>query len=183
MMKGSHHQELVEKTRGLAPIRTAVVHPVDTVSLLGAVEAAKEKLIIPVLVGPETKIRAAAEQAKLDLSSYELVPTEHSHAAAAQAVALARDRKVEALMKGSLHTDEFMGAIVHEEKLHTARRMSHVFVIDAPDYPRPFTLLRYVRLRDAGLGSLRRGRSCKRKGVGFGCDLTSRGAGLEGVSV
>jgi phosphate acetyltransferase len=65
------------------------------------------------------------------------VPTEHSHAAAAQAVALARDRKVEALMKGSLHTDEFMGAIVHEEKLHTTRSMSHVFVIDAPDYPRP----------------------------------------------
>jgi len=64
------------------------------------------------------------------------VPTEHSHAAAAAAVALARDRKVEALMKGSLHTDEFMGAIVHEEKLHTARRMSHVFVIDCPDYPR-----------------------------------------------
>ena len=119
------------------PIRTAVVHPVDTVSLLGAIEAAKEKLIVPVLVGPETKIRAAAEQAKLDISAYELVPTEHSHAAAAEAVALARDHKVEALMKGSLHTDEFMGAIVHEEKLRTARRMSHVFVIDAPDYPRP----------------------------------------------
>jgi phosphate acetyltransferase/phosphate butyryltransferase len=137
MMMGRHHQELIEKTRGLAPIRTAVVHPVDTVSLLGAIEAAKEKLIIPVLVGPEAKIRAAAEQANLDLSAYELVPTEHSHAAAAQAVALARDHKVEALMKGSLHTDEFMGAIVHEEKLRTARRMSHVFVIDAPDYPRP----------------------------------------------
>jgi phosphate acetyltransferase len=137
MMKGHHHQELIKKTRGLAPIRTAVVHPVDTVSLLGAIEAAKEKLIIPVLVGPETKIRAAAEQAKLDLSAYELVRTEHSHAAAAQAVALARDRKVEALMKGSLHIDEFMGAIVHEEKLHTSRRTSHVFVVNAPDYPRP----------------------------------------------
>ncbi len=136
MMKGRHHQEFIQKTRGLAPIRTAVVHPVDTVSLLGAVEAAKEKLIVPVLVGPETKIRAAADRAKLDLSPYELVPTEHSHAAAAAAVALARDHKVEALMKGSLHTDEFMGAIVNEEKLRTARRMSHVFVIDAPDYPR-----------------------------------------------
>jgi phosphate acetyltransferase len=137
MMKGSHHQALIEKARGLEPIRTAVVHPVDTVSLLGAIEAAKEKLIIPVLIGPEKKIRAAAEQAKLELSGYELVGTEHSHAAATQAVALARDHKVEALMKGSLHTDEFMGAIVREEKLHTARRMSHVFVIDAPDYPRP----------------------------------------------
>ena len=81
------------------------MHPVDSVSLLGAVEAAKEKLIIPVLVGPEAKIRAAAEHAKLDLSAYEIVPTEHCHAAAAQAVVLARDQKVEALMKGSLHTD------------------------------------------------------------------------------
>jgi len=137
MMKGRHHQALIKKTRGLDPIRTAVVHPVDTVSLVGAIEAAKEKLVVPVLVGPERRIRAAAEQAKLDISGYELVATEHSHAAAAQAVALARDHKVEALMKGSLHTDEFMGAIVHEEKLRTARRMSHVFVIDAPDYPRP----------------------------------------------
>lgn len=132
-----HHQALVDKARKLPPIRTAVVHPVDTVSLAGAVEAAREKLIVPVLVGPEKKIRAAAEQAGLDISAYELVPTEHSHAAAAAAVVLARDLKVEALMKGSLHTDEFMGAIVHEEKLRTARRMSHVFVIDCPDYPRP----------------------------------------------
>ena len=135
--RGRHYQQLVQQTQGLEPIRTAVVHPVDTVSLLGAIEAAKANLIVPVLVGPETKIRAAAEQARLDLSPYELVPTEHSHAAAAQAVALARDRQVEALMKGSLHTDEFMGAIVGEEKLRTARRISHVFVIDAPGYPRP----------------------------------------------
>ena len=136
-MQGRHYQDLIEKTRGLDPIRTAVVHPVDAVSLQGAVEAAREKLIVPVLVGPEAKIRAAALEAKLDLSPFELLPTEHSHAAAAQAVALACDRKVEALMKGSLHTDEFMGAIVHEEKLHTARRMSHVFAVDCPAYPRP----------------------------------------------
>ena len=71
MMKGHHHQALIDKTRGLDPVRTAVVHPVDTVSLIGAVEAAKEKLIVPVLVGPEKKIRAAAEQAKVDLSGYE----------------------------------------------------------------------------------------------------------------
>jgi phosphate acetyltransferase len=136
-MTGRHHQNLIKKARGLPPIRTAVVHPVDTVSLVGAIEAAKHKLIVPVLVGPEHKIRAAARVAKVDLSPYELVPTEHSEAAAVEAVALARDRKVEALMKGSLHTDEFMGAIVKEEKLRTARRMSHVFVIDVPDYPRP----------------------------------------------
>lgn len=95
-MKGRHHREFIQKTRGLTPIRTAVVHPVDTVSLLGAIEAAKERLIIPVLIGPEAKIRAAAEQAKLDLSGYQLVPTEHSHAAAAQGVApraIARSRR------------------------------------------------------------------------------------------
>ena len=132
-----HHQELIEKARGLKPIRTAVVHPVDTVSLLGAIKAAEAGLIEPVLVGPQAAIAAAAAEAKLDLSPYQLVATEHSHASAAQAVALARDFKVEALMKGSLHTDEFMSAIVAEEKLRTARRMSHVFVIDLPGYPRP----------------------------------------------
>ena len=132
-----HHSRLLQRTQTLPPIRTGVVHPVDIESLLGAIEAADAGLIDPVLVGPATKIRGAAEQIKADISAYELVPTEHSHAAAAKAVELARDSKVEALMKGSLHTDEFMGAVVHEEKLRTARRMSHVFVIDAPCYPRP----------------------------------------------
>ena len=136
-MNGRHHRSLIEKTRGLTPLRTAVVHPVDAVSLEGAIAAAEQKLIVPVLVGPEAKIRAAAEAAKLDLAGYDIVSTEHSAAAAAQAVALARDLKVEALMKGSLHTDEFMAAILNEEKLRTAKRMTHVFVIDVPDYPRP----------------------------------------------
>lgn len=135
--KGRQYQQLIQKARDLPPLRTAVVHPVDDVSLCGAVEAAQAELIVPVLVGPEAKIRAVAEQAKLDLSPYEIVPTEHSHAAAALAAALARDRKVEALMKGSLHTDEFMAAIVAEEGLRTERRMSHIFVIDTPLYPRP----------------------------------------------
>lgn len=133
---GRPYQQLLGRAQGLAPLRTAVVHPVDPTSLLGAVEAAKAKLIVPVLVGPEARIRAAAAQAAVDLTAYEFVPTEHSHAAAARAVELARDRKVEALMKGSLHTDEFMGAIVAEERLRTARRMSHVFVIDVPGYSR-----------------------------------------------
>ena len=125
-------------TKGLEPIRTAVVHPVDTVSLLGAVEAARAKLIVPVLVGPEHKIRAAAAQAQLDLSPYEIVATEHSDAAAEVAVAMARSGRAEALMKGALHTDELMRAVVdHERGLRTARRISHVFAIDAPGYPRP----------------------------------------------
>ena len=132
-----HHTRLIQQTNGLPPIRTAVVHPVDVESLSGAIEAATAGLINPVLVGPAARIQAAADQIKMDISPYELVPTEHSHAAAAKAVELARDLKVEALMKGSLHTDEFMGTIVREEKLRTARRMSHVFVMDAPCYPRP----------------------------------------------
>ncbi|MBU6463864.1 MAG: bifunctional enoyl-CoA hydratase/phosphate acetyltransferase [Bradyrhizobium sp.] len=136
-MDGRHRQNLVKQAQGLPPIRTAVVHPVDEVSLLGAIKAAEANLIVPVLVGPKQKIRSAAIEAKVNLSPYELVPTEHSHAAAANAVELAVGQKVEALMKGSLHTDEFMGAIVHEEKLYTERRMSHVFVIDTPGYPRP----------------------------------------------
>lgn len=130
------YQQLLKRAQGLTPLRTAIVHPVDASSLLGAVEAAKAKLIVPVLIGPEARIRAAAVEAAVDITAYEFVPTEHSHAAAARAVALARDRKVEALMKGSLHTDEFMGAIVAEERLRTSRRMSHVFAIDVPGYSR-----------------------------------------------
>jgi len=136
--KGRRYEHLIEMTRGLAPIRTAVVHPVDMPSLLGAVEAARASLIVPVLIGPEAKIRAVAEQAQLDLAPYEIVPTEHSHAASIAAVALARAGKVEALMKGALHTDELMHAVVDAERgLRTARRISHVFAIDAPLYPRP----------------------------------------------
>ncbi len=131
--KGRRYENLIEMTRGLAPITTAVVHPVDTVSLLGAIEAARAGLIVPILVGPETRIRAAATQAGLDLSPYEIVATEHSEAAAAKAVAMARTGRVEALMKGSLHTEELMHAVVdHDLGLRTARRISHVYAIDAP---------------------------------------------------
>ena len=135
--KGRRYERLIEMTRGLDPIRTAVVYPVDTPSLLGAVEAGRAKLIVPVLVGPESKIRAAAAQAQLDLTPYEIVSTEHSEAAAMQAVAMARAGKVEALMKGALHTDELMRPVVDgDHGLRTARRISHVFAIDAPGYPR-----------------------------------------------
>jgi len=133
--KGRRYELLIEMTRGLDPIRTAVVHPVDTPSLLGAVEAARANLIVPILVGPEARIRAAAALAEVDLAPYEIVSTEHSDAAAAQAVTMARAGKVEALMKGALHTDELMHAVVDgEHGLRTARRISHVFAIDAPGY-------------------------------------------------
>ena len=135
--RGHRYERLIAMTRGLEPIRTAVVHPVDTASLLGAVEAARAKLIVPILIGPEAKIRATAAQAQLDLAPYEIVATEHSDAAAAEAVAMARAGKVEALMKGALHTDELMHAVVAPDRgLQTARRISHVFAIDAPHYPR-----------------------------------------------
>ncbi len=136
--KGHGYERLIVMTKGLAPIRTAVVHPVDTPSLLGAVEAARARLIVPVLIGPEARIRAAAAQAGLDLSPYEIVPTAHSDAAAAKAVAMVRAGNVEALMKGALHTDELMRAVVDRELgLRTDRRISHVFAIDAPSYRRP----------------------------------------------
>jgi phosphate acetyltransferase/phosphate butyryltransferase len=113
------------------------VHPVDDASIQGAAEAHAQGLIHAVLVGPEAKIRRAAEAAGVDLAGMEIVAVEHSHAAAATAVALARDGKVEALMKGALHTDELMAAVVRSDAgLRTARRLSHVFAIDAPNYPR-----------------------------------------------
>ena len=133
--RGRYYQQLLAQCRGLPPLKTAVVHPVDALSLTGAIEAAKAGLIEPVLVGPEHKIRAAA--AGVDISPYTLFATEHSHAAAAKAVELARDHAVEAIMKGSLHTDELMHAVIGEPAIHTDRRMSHVFVIDVPSHPRP----------------------------------------------
>jgi phosphotransacetylase/acyl dehydratase len=135
---GVWYRHLLDLAEGLPPIRTAVVHPVDSNALLGAIEAARATLIIPVLVGPTDKIHAVATAQNLDLSAYTMVPTEHSHAAAAQAVALARAGEVDALMKGSLHTDELMQAAVAPGiGLATDRRMSHVFVLEVPTYPRP----------------------------------------------
>jgi phosphate acetyltransferase/phosphate butyryltransferase len=129
--------ELVKLAQRLPPVRTAVVHPVDPPSLAGAVEAAAAGLIVPVLVGPEARIRAAAKAAGIDLGGHEIVSTEHSHQAAARAVALARSGEVAALMKGTLHTDELMRAVLDATLgLRTARRATHVFIIDAPLYPR-----------------------------------------------
>lgn len=136
--RGARYQQLIELTKGLEPIRTAVVHPVDRYSLLGALDAAKANLIVPTLIGPEAKIREAAEAADLDLTPYRLIPTAHSHEAAAKAVSMARAGEVEALMKGSLHTDEFMHEVIARDTgLATERRVSHVFVMDVPTYPRP----------------------------------------------
>jgi phosphate acetyltransferase len=131
-------QKIFEQAHGQPPVTTAVVHPCDPESLLGALDAAAKGLITPVLVGPEAKIRAAAAAAGVALAGVRIVATEHSHAAADRAVAMARGGEVEALMKGSLHTDELMGAVVAEATgLRTERRVSHVFVMDVPTYPKP----------------------------------------------
>lgn len=128
---------LLQACEGLTPARCAVVHPCDADSLGGAIESARLGLIEPVLVGPSAKILAVAEAQGLDLTPYRLVDAPHSHAAAEAAVALARDGEVQSLMKGSLHTDELMGAVVNGTTgLRTERRISHVFVLDVPAYPR-----------------------------------------------
>ncbi len=136
--RGARYRRLIELTKGLEPLRTAVVHPVDRNSLLGAIDAARAGLIVPLLVGPEAKIRAVAATESVDLGPYKLVATRHSHEAAERAVAMARTGEVEALMKGSLHTDELMQEVVAKETgLRTGRRISHVFVVDVPTYARP----------------------------------------------
>jgi phosphate acetyltransferase len=132
---------LLGKAKGLKPLKTAVVHPVDAFSLEGAVKAAAEGMIDPILVGPEAKIRKIAEEQKLDISKLELLPTHHSHAAAAAAVELALAGKVEALMKGKLSTDELLLAALDKQTgLRTGRRMSHVFVLNVPRYSKPLFL-------------------------------------------
>jgi phosphate acetyltransferase len=133
------HARLFEMARTSAPLPTAVVHPVDDLSLEGAVAAASEGLIEPLLVGPAGRIERAADEAGLDISAWEIVNCPHSDAAAARGVALVREGRAEALMKGALHTEELMKAVLHSELgLRTERRMSHCFVIDVPDFPKPF---------------------------------------------
>ena len=139
--RGARYAQLIEATRKLDPIRIAVVHPCDELSLSGAIEAMREGLILPVLVGPAAKIRATAEKLGRPIDGIELVDVPHSHAAAARAVELARSGDVRALMKGALHTDELMSAVVDAATgLRTERRMSHVFALDVPTYPKPLLL-------------------------------------------
>ncbi|WP_158752115.1 bifunctional enoyl-CoA hydratase/phosphate acetyltransferase [Acidobacterium sp. S8] len=131
---GKYEQMLVT-CKNMKPIPTAVAHPCEASALSGAVEAANLGIIIPILVGPRDKIEATAKSAGLDISSFEIVDTSHSNASAAKAVELVRLAQAELLMKGSLHTDELMAAVVSREGgLRTGRRISHVFVMDIPTY-------------------------------------------------
>jgi phosphate acetyltransferase len=133
--KHEKYQRLIDAAKALQPVTTAIVHPCDESSLSGAVDAAKLGLIRPILVGPKAKIQAVAAKLKLDIAGYEIVDAPHSHGAAAKAVELVRNGKAEALMKGSLHTDELMAEVVKRDTgLRTARRISHCFVMDVPSY-------------------------------------------------
>jgi phosphate acetyltransferase/phosphate butyryltransferase len=138
---GAFYRHLIGMARGLDAVRTAVVYPVDAASVTGAVETAHAGLIEPVLIGPPAQIHAAARSAGVDVSPYGILAADHAAQAASQAVALARAGQVDAIMKGALHTDELMHAVVDSRSgLRTDRRISHVFVIDAPAYPRPLLI-------------------------------------------
>ena len=139
--KHEKYEQLIARCKGMTPIPTAVAHPCDESSLKGAVDAAELGILQPILVGSKARIEAVAAQLSLDLSGYEIVDAPHSHAAAELAVQLAREGRAEMLMKGSLHTDELMAAVVRSATgLRTERRISHAFILDVPDLDRPIII-------------------------------------------
>lgn len=139
--RGAQYGRLIAATRDLAPVKTVVVHPCDELSLSGALNARDEGMIEPVLVGPRAKIEQAATSAGVSLDDVELVDVAHSHAAADEAVQRVRRGEADAIMKGALHTDELMGAIVRSDTgLRTERRMSHIFVLDVPHHSKPILI-------------------------------------------
>lgn len=133
-------KELLARSAGMPAVRCAVVHPCDTESLTGAMDAARYGLIIPVLIGPEVRLRHLAQEAGLDLTDVEIISVAHSHEAAEKAAEMAAKGEVEILMKGSLHTDELIHAVLAQPRLRTGRRMSHVFRFDVPLYTKPLLI-------------------------------------------
>ncbi len=135
------YDRLIDSCAPVSPLRTAVIHPCDRDSLSGAIQAAQAHLLEPLLIGPVARIQSAAENAGLDLSPFKIIPAEHSHHAAEIGVAMALSGEADALMKGSLHTDEIMGQVVKKNGgLRTERRISHVFLMDIPDFCRPLLI-------------------------------------------
>jgi len=128
------YERLLERCESLEPVPTAVAHPCEATALAGAVEAARRGIIVPLLVGPADKIEETARASGVNLDGLRVVDVPHSHAAAAEAVALVREGRAEVLMKGSLHTDELMSAVVARDGLRTGRRISHAFIMDVPTY-------------------------------------------------
>lgn len=136
-----HITRLLQRARAYRPLRVAVVHPCDEVSLGGALSARAHGLIEPILIGPRMKIQGVADACDFDLGGVEIESVEHSHAACIRAVELCQADRVDAVMKGSLHTDELMAALLARSSgLRTERRVSHVFVFDVPTYPRPLLI-------------------------------------------
>ncbi|HET9156428.1 MAG TPA: phosphate acetyltransferase, partial [Myxococcaceae bacterium] len=140
-MQHEKYLQLINRAKAVRPTVTAVAHPCDESSLQAAVEAARLGLIEPILVGPAARIREVAGQAKLDLSAFRQVDSAYSHESAARAVGLVRSGQAEALMKGSLHTDELMAEVVKRDTgLRTARRTSHCFIMDVPGHAEPLII-------------------------------------------
>ncbi|CAK7260444.1 MULTISPECIES: bifunctional enoyl-CoA hydratase/phosphate acetyltransferase [unclassified Shinella] len=138
LRRHDRYEALVKQARALPSIRAAIVHPCSAAAIAGALEAREAGLLEPILIGPEGKIRAAAEAAQVSLDGIEIDPVAHSHAAAARGVELAVAGKVAVLVKGSLHTDELLGAVVAPGSgLRTERRISHVYAMDVPAYDKP----------------------------------------------
>ena len=130
------YERLIAATKGLQPLTTAVAHPCDETSLRGALEAAEAGIIVPILVGPKDRICSLAKSLDLDIDGIDIIDVPHSQAAAEKAVEIVRTGKAELLMKGSLHSDELLGAVAKRETgLRTGRRISHVFVMDVPTHP------------------------------------------------
>ena len=139
--KNLRYDQLLNAAKALPRIKMGVVHPCSREALEGALDADRLGLIQALLIGPESRIRSLAEECQLDLSGFSIIDVPHSHAAAAKAVELARAGEVDALMKGSLHSDELLSAVVNAQcGLRTERRVSHVFVLDVPRYPKPLLI-------------------------------------------
>jgi phosphotransacetylase len=129
------YEQLLVRCRPLDPVSTAVAHPCEATALSGAIEAARQGLITPILVGPASRIHDVARESAIELGNTPVIDVPHSHAAAAKAVELVRQGRAELLMKGSLHSDELLAAVVAKETgLRTGRRISHVFIMDVPTY-------------------------------------------------
>lgn len=126
--------------KSMAPLKTGIIHPVKDYAIIAAKEAADEGLIAPTLIGPKARIVAAAEAAKVDISAWPLIDTEHSHEAAAKGCDMAGSGELQAIMKGSLHSDELLSAVIRERKLRTERRISHIYVMQVRTYHKPFMM-------------------------------------------
>ncbi|WP_245398702.1 bifunctional enoyl-CoA hydratase/phosphate acetyltransferase [Oceaniglobus trochenteri] len=136
-----HYQQILDLCAPLPPLKTAVVHPVKANVLGAVVDAVTENLILPVLIGPRARIESAAAEAGIDIAAFEIVEAEHSHEAARKAAQMAAAGRVAAIMKGAIHTDELLGAVVRSDAgLRTEKRISHAFLMSIEDYPKPFII-------------------------------------------